>query len=73
MNGSIPMEGNDNHDKKRIKDCEERIQRGIRKPAQILEERIKPKLNGIGPEDLKKDPADPNGLSPAKRRVILNL
>ncbi|MBC8306289.1 MAG: hypothetical protein H8E55_62335 [Pelagibacterales bacterium] len=73
MNGSIPMEGNDNHDKERIKNAEKRIQRGIRTPTQILEERIKPKPNGIGQEDLKKDPTDPNGLSPAKRKVSLNL
>ena len=43
MNGTREVEGNDKHDRDRIKLCEKRLKRGIRKPEQILEDmRIEP-------------------------------
>ena len=48
MNGSIEVEGNEKHDKDRIKLCETRLKRGIRKPDQILEERMKKDLTHKG-------------------------
>ena len=41
MNGSIEVEGNEKHEKDYIKLLETRLKRGIRKPDQILEERMK--------------------------------